>query len=327
MTQMTAVFQQRYGDPDRLAVATIRRPQPGPSEVVVEVKAAGLSPGDRAMVTGVPYVNRLAASGLARPGNPVPGFDCAGIVSAVGSEVEGLAIGDRVFGNAPGSLAEFAIAQPHQLAAIPTGWSFVEAATVPESGCVALQAVRDKGGVEAGQRVAIVGAGGGVGCHALQIARSRGAHVTAVCGTRMLEQVRSLGADDVVDYHTTALADTGRRYDVIIDAAGTTALHQLRDALTDHGRLVLVGSDHRHRWTGGLGRWARALLWSPFVPQGLQPFVARPLGDDDLAELVELMEAGDLEACVDRTFPLAETAEAMRYLDHRTSPGKVVVVP
>ena len=180
---------------------------------------------------------------------------------------------------------------------------------------------------ETGKRVAIVGAGGGVGCHALQIARSRGAHVTAVCGTRMLEQVRSLGADDVVDYHTTALADTGRRYDVIIDAAGTTALHQLRDALTDHGRLVLVGSDHRHRWTGGLGRWARALLWSPFVPQGLQPFVARPLGDDDLAELVELMEAGDLEACVDRTFPLAETAEAMRYLDHRTSPGKVVVVP
>lgn len=326
MTAMQAMAQRRYGDPSRLRMSLVDRPEPGPTEVLVKVEAAGLSPGDRAMITGVPYVNRLAASGLRCPKHPIPGFDCAGVVSATGDAVTEFQVGDRIFGSASGSFAEYAVARQDQLAIVPDGWAFTEAAAVPESGCVALQAVRDRGKVEAGQHVAIVGAGGGVGSYAVQLAKAAGAHVTGVCGTRMLEAVLGLGADAVVDYTTGDLADTGQRHDVIIDTAGTSPLRRLRRALTTRGTLVLVGADHRHRVTGGLGRWLRALLWSPLVPQLLRPFVARPLNHDDLLQLVELMEMGQLKPCVDRTFALADAADAMHYLDHRDSPGKVVVV-
>jgi NADPH:quinone reductase-like Zn-dependent oxidoreductase len=325
MTTMTAVTQTTYGGPDRLTVSTVERPEPGPDEVLVEVRAAGLSPGDRAMLTGVPYVNRLAASGLRRPRRPVPGFDCAGVVRATGEAVTGFAVGDRVFGNAPASFAEYATAAQDQMAPIPDGWTFAQAAAVPESACVALQAVRTHARVEAGQRVAVVGAGGGVGCYSVQIAKAAGAHVTGVCGTRMLDGVRALGADDVVDYTTGELADTGATFDVIIDTAGRTPLPSLRRALRRGGTLVLIGADHHHRLTGGLGRWFRALLWSPVVPQRLRPVVARPLTHDHLEQLVVLMEQGKLTPCVDRTFPLREARDAMRYLDHRENPGKVVV--
>jgi NADPH:quinone reductase-like Zn-dependent oxidoreductase len=325
MTTMTAVTQTAYGGPDRLRICSAERPEPGPGEVLVEVRAAGLSPGDRAMLTGVPYVNRLAASGLRRPKHPVPGFDCAGVVRATGDGVTGLAVGDRVFGNAPASFAEYATTTQDQVAIIPEGWTFAEAAAVPESACVALQAVREHGRVRAGQRVAVVGAGGGVGCYAVQVAKAAGAHVTGVCGTRMLDGVRALGADEVVDYTTGELADAGASFDVVIDTAGRTPLRSLRRALRRGGTLVLIGADHRHRVTGGLGRWLRALLWSPAVPQRLRPVVARPLTHDHLDQLVELMEQGRLRPCVDRTFPLREAGDAMRYLDHRANPGKVVV--
>lgn len=322
---MTAAVQLSYGDVGRLRITSVERPRPGPSEVLVEVRAAALSPGDRAMITGVPYVNRLATGGVRRPAHPVPGFDCAGVVRETGPEATAFAVGDRVFGNACGSLAEYAIAAEDQLAVIPDGWSFVEAAAIPESGCVALQAVVDQGHVAAGRRVAVVGAGGGVGSSAVQIAAAVGAHVTAVCGARMLEEVRALGADDVVDHHRTGLADAGRTYDVVIDAAGTPPLRDLRRALTERGRLVIVGADHRHRLTGGLGRWLRALVWSAVVRQRLRPFVAKPLDAELLARLVDLMEQQRLRACVDRTFPLDEAVDAMRHLDHRVRPGKVVV--
>ena len=322
---MAAATQHAYGGPERLTISTVARPEPGPTEVLVEVRAAGLSPGDRAMVTGIPYVNRLAASGLRRPRRPIPGFDCAGVVCATGSEVTGFAVGDRVFGNAPGSLAEYALASQDELAPIPDGWGFVEAAALPESGGVALQAVRHRGRVGAGQHVAVVGAGGGVGSLAVQIASADGAHVTGVCGTRMLDQVRALGVDEVVDHTLVELVDTGRAYDVIIDAAGRTPLRRLRAALTRRGTLVLVGADHCHRVTGGLGRWLRALVWSAVVPQHLRPFVAEPLTRAHLDQLVELVERGRLRAVVDRTFPLEATADAMRELDHRARPGKVVV--
>ncbi|MCB0949488.1 MAG: NAD(P)-dependent alcohol dehydrogenase [Mycobacterium sp.] len=327
MGQMTAATQRSYGDPSRLTVTKVERPKPGPTDVLVEVRAAGISPGDRAMVTGIPYVNRLAASGPLRPRQPIPGFDCAGIVHSTGEEVTGFAAGDRVFGNGNGTLADFTVAPQEQLVSIPAGWTFAQAAAVPESGCVALQAVRDRGEIKPDHNVAIIGAGGGVGCFALQIAKAAGAHVTGVCGKRMLEEVRELGADDVIDYHVRSLADTGRSYDVIVDTAGATPLRHLRRALTKHGALVMVGTDHRHRVTGGLGRWLRAVLWSPLVSQRLRPFVARPLTGEDLEHLVRLMEAGQLRPCVDRTFPLADAAEAMHYLDHRASPGKVVVIP
>jgi deazaflavin-dependent oxidoreductase (nitroreductase family) len=271
---------------------------------------------------------RLTPIGSPRPaGTRPPGFDCAGVVHSTGEDVTEFSAGDAVFGNALGSLAEFALAKQDQLAAIPEGWSFEQAATVPESGCVALQAVRNRGDLREGQRVAVLGAGGGVGSHALQIAVATGAPVTAVFGTRMLDAVRELGATEVVDYRHRDLADTGHRYDLIIDTAGRTPLHTLRRALTRHGRLVLVGADHSRRVTGGLGRWVRALIWSPFVPQQLRPFVARPLDRSCLDELVELMATKQLTPCVDRTFPLSEAAEAMHHLDHRGSPGKVVVRP
>ena len=322
---MRAIAQFTYGDAGQVTLTEVERPEPGPDEVLLEVRAAALSPGDRAMITGIPYVNRLAASGLRRPKHPIPGFDCAGVVAAVGDDVTELAVGDRVFGNAPGSFAEYAVASSQQLARIPAGWSFAEAAAVPESGCVALQAVRERAGVTAGQRVAVIGAGGGVGSYAVMLAKDAGAHVTGVCGTRMLEAVRALGADEVVDYTTGDLADTGRRFDVIIDAAGRTPLGRLNRALERHGTALLIGADHGHRVTGGLGRWLRALVWSPFVPQHLRPFVARPLGRDDLHALVALMEQGRLRPCMDRTFPLEDAADALRYLDHRARPGKVVV--
>jgi NADPH:quinone reductase-like Zn-dependent oxidoreductase len=323
---MKAVTQFTYGGPERLTLSVVEHPSPGPMEVLVEVRAAGLSPGDRAMITGVPAVNRLAASGLRRPKHPIPGFDCAGVVAEVGDEVTRFAAGDRVFGNAPGSFAEYAIADQDELAIIPDGWTFEAAAAIPESACVALQAVHDHGAVEAGHRVAVVGAGGGVGCYAVQIAKAAGAHVTGVCGTRMLDDVRALGVDEVIDYTAEGLDEAARRYDVIVDTAGKTPLRQLRRALTGRGKLVIVGADHRHRLTGGLGRWIRAVIWSPFVPQRLRPIVARPLGRNHLERLVELMEHGQLEACIDSTFPLADAAEAMRRLDHRDRPGKVVVV-
>lgn len=322
---MTAVVQEVYGGPERLTIATVERPEPGPDEVLIAVRAAGLSPGDRAMCTGIPYVNRLATGGLRRPRRPIPGFDCAGVVCATGHAVTGFAVGDRVFGNAPGSFAEYAIASPGQLALLPDRCGFPEAAAIPESGCVALQAVREHGHVGVGERVAVIGAGGGVGSCALQLAGIAGAHVTGVCGTRMLEAVRALGADEVVDYSRTDLADTGGVFDVIIDTAGTTPLRRLRRALAPSGRLVIVGADHRHRVTGGLGRWIRALLWTPVVPQRLRPFVARPVDRAQLDELVGLVETGRLAPCVDRTFPLEAAADAMRYLDHRARPGKVVV--
>lgn len=322
---MKAVTQEVYGGPDRLTISTVERPVPGPGEVLVAVAAAGLSPGDRAMITGVPYVNRLAAGGLRRPRHTIPGFDCAGIVCATGDAVVGFDVGDRVFGNAPGSLAEYAIASSDQLALIPDSCELTEAAGIPESGCVALQAVRDHGHVQAGQRVAVIGAGGGVGSYALQIAKAADAHVTGVCGTRMLDAVRAIGADEVLDYTITDLAGTGRSFDVIIDTAGTTPLRRLRRALTRHGTLIIVGADHGRRVTGGLGRWLRALLWSPMIPQRLRPFVARPLDSTHLAQLVELVESGGLRPCVDRAFPLEAAADAMRYLDHRFRPGKVVI--
>lgn len=321
---MRAAVQRVYGDTDRLRLTEVDRPTPAHHEVLVAVRAAGLSPGDRAMLTGIPYINRLAASGLRRPKHPVPGFDCAGVVTEVGGDVTSVEIGDRVFGNAPGSFAEFAIAAEDQLAPIPSGWSFVDAAAVPESGCVALQAVRDHAEITADQQVAVVGAGGGVGCYVVQLAAGLGAHVTAVCGTRMVDAVRSLGAERVLDYSVDELTGV-RQFDVIIDAAGRGSLRSLRRALTPHGRLVIVGADHRHRFTGGLGRWLRALCWSPFVSQRLRPFAARPLGRADLAALVRLMEEGTLRPSVDRTFLLDDAAAAMAHLDHRQSPGKVVV--
>lgn len=322
---MRAVTQYAYGGTDRLSLRDVAQPGCGPGEVRIRVRAAGLSPGDRSMITGVPYVNRLAASGVRRPKNPIAGYDVAGVVESVGSSVTRFETGDDVFGIAESSFAEYAVAAEEQLAHKPATWSFVEAAAVPESGCVALQAVRDQGNVQHGDRVAIVGAAGGVGSYAVQIAKSLGARVTGVCGATKLDAVLQIGADEVVDHTSQNLAEVGEPFDVVIDTAGKTPLRCLRRALTTRGRLVIVGSDHSHRFTGGLDRWIRALLWSPFVRQTLRPFVARPLASTDLEDLRDRMARGDLVPVVDRSFTFADVAEAMDYLDHRDGVGKVVL--
>lgn len=322
---MRAAVQRQYGGHDLLTIDEVESLEIGADGVLVKVKAAAVSPGDRAMLTGVPYVNRLAVSGLRRPKFPVPGYDVAGVVEAVGDGVATLRVGDRVFGNAPGSLAEFAATTEDQLAPIPSGWSFEEAAGVTESGCVALQAVDDQAEIAAGQEVAVIGAGGGVGCFALQLAKARGAAVTAVCGTRMVEDVDALGVDRVVDYTRSDLTQTGVAYNVIIDTAGKTPLSDLRQALASDGRLIIVGADHSRRITGGLGRWLRALLWSPLVSQRLRPFAASKLSADHLHELAELMESGALRPVIDRVFAFEDTADALNYLDRRDRPGKVIV--
>lgn len=324
--RMTAVVQVGYGDSSGLELTEVERPDVAHNEVLIAVRAAAVSPGDRAMVTGVPYINRMAASGLRRPSNPIPGFDVAGVVVDAGASVTRFAFGDAVFGTAAGSFAEYVAAAEDQLVSIPSGWSFEEAAAVPESGSVALRAVRDHAAIRPGQRIAVLGAGGGVGSHAIQIAKAFGASVTGICGSEKVAGVRELGADAAYDHHDHDLARAGHRYDVIIDTAGKAPLRELRRALTPTGRLVIVGADHSHRLTGGIGRWFRALIWSPFIRQQLHPFAAGPTTLDDLEELRDLMVRGDLVSVVDRTFPLAAAADAMRYLDHRTRPGKVVVV-
>lgn len=211
------------------------------------------------------------------------------MICATGEGVAGYEIGDRVFANAAGSFAQFAVASPDQLACITRRCSFIDAAGIPESGVVALQAVTDHGRVVAGQRLAVVGAGGGVGSYAVQIAKAAHAHVTGVCAPRKRDAVRALGAD-VVAQDISASVDGGGRFDVIIDTAGTIRLRRLRHALTPNGTLVIVGADLRHRATGGLGRWIRALLWTLFVSRHLRPFIAQPVDRRDLDRLVELVE-------------------------------------
>ena len=323
---MKAITQDRYGGPELLSIDDVDRPVCGNDQVLIEVRAAGLSPGDRAYFSGVPYINRLAASGLRQPKAPIPGYDVAGIVEAVGRSVTRFEAGDEVFGNAPGSFAEFVVAAEDQLAHKPDSWSFEQAAAVPESGGVAIQAVCDRGQVQKDHRVAIIGASGGVGSYAVQIAKSQGAHVTGVCGPTKVDSVTAIGADAVIDYTRHDLTKTRHHYDVIIDTAAKTPLRQLRRALTDQGRLVIVGANHDHRVTGGLGRWLRALLWSPFVSQTLRPFAAKPLTHAYLEDLRDLMENGDVVPVVDRAFTMDEAADAFRYLDHRAGTGKVVLL-
>ena len=301
-------------------------PPLAPDEVLVHVGAAAISPGDRALVTGVPYVNRLTGAGLRRPENAIPGFDVAGTVDVVGSAVTGLAVGDEVCGSAQGARTDLAVAEAGQLARRPDGWSRFDAAAVPVSGCVALQAVRDRAAIGADDEVAVIGAGGGVGTYVTQLAVARGARVTAVCGTDKVMGVAALGVDEVIDHHLRDLRDVGRSFDIVIDTVGRTPLRRIVPMLTPTGHLVILGADHTRRVTGGLGRWLRAIVWSVASRRRLHPFVARPLDAPLLADLVDEMVQGHLRPAVDDTFTLSETARAFEYLDHRTRPGKVVII-
>jgi NADPH:quinone reductase-like Zn-dependent oxidoreductase len=321
---MKAIVQDRYGSADVLEFRDIEDPVVGDGDVLVRVYAAGCGPDVWHVMTGMPYMARLAI-GLRRPKIGVRGWDVAGTVEAVGADVKDFRPGDAVMGTAEGSFAELVIARPDKLVAKPAGLSFEQAAAVPVSGTTALRAVHDEGKVQPGQTVLVIGAAGGVGSLVAQIAKAFGGKVTAVSSTSKADLVRSIGADDVIDYTREDFTDGARRWDVIIDTAGRRPLSQLRRALTPKGTLVIVGGDGGGHWTGGFFRgMLRAPLVSLFVGQKLGGLNTK-IEQDDLQALRELIEAGKVTPVIDRTYPLIEAPDAIRYLAEGHAGGKIVI--
>ena len=323
---MQAIVQDVYGTvPEEvLRLDVVERPAVEDDEILVRVAAAGVDRGTWHLMAGLPYLVRAVGFGLRSPKERVPGLDVAGTVEAVGRSVTGFEPGDEVFGIAGGSFAEYAVASPDKLAPKPAALSFEQAAAVPVSGLTALQGLRDQAGLEAGQTVLIVGASGGVGTYAVQIAKALGAEVTGVCSTAKVAMVRALGADHVIDYSEADFADGGHRYDAILDIGGNRSLSDLRRALAPDGRLVIVGGEEGGRWFGGIDRQLRAVLVSPLVSQKLGTFVSSE-NAEDLTTLADLVESGEIEPAVDRTYPLREAASAMRHLIDGQARGKVVL--
>jgi NADPH:quinone reductase-like Zn-dependent oxidoreductase len=320
---MRAVVRDAYGTVDVLRVEETAKPVADDGEVLIRVLAAGVDQGVWHLMAGMPYAMRLAGFGLRAPKNAWLGYDVAGRVEAVGAHAGAFRPGDAVFGTCRGSFAEYAVARADRLALKPDEVSFEQAAATPTSGYTALQAVRDHGKVEAGQRVLVIGAGGGVGTFCVQIAKVDGAEVTGVCGTAKTEVVRSIGADNVIDYTKENAVDGRNRYDVILDIAGNRPLSQLRHALTPRGTLVIVGGEDAGNWLG-VRRQLRAAAVSPFIGQKLGFFVAKQRSRD-LEELRDLLTTGAVRAVVDRTFPLDEVPQAISYLRGGHARGKVVI--
>ena len=321
--RMWAIVQKEYGTADVLHLSEVERPAARDDEVLVEGRAAGLDRGTWHLMAGLPYAARLVV-GLRAPRREVAGLDVAGVVVAVGSAVTRFKPGDEVFGIGKGSFAEFAAARESKLARKPSNLSFEQAAAVPVSGMTALRGLTDVGRLQAGEKVLIVGASGGVGSYAVQIAKALGATVTGVCSTSKLDLVRSLGADHVIDYTRDDFAEGETRYDLILDIGGNSPLSRLRRALTPRGTLVIVGGEDGGRWIG-MGRQLRALALSPFVGQRLT--ILGPKEDHTVLErLTELIESGQLVPVVERTYPLSDTPEAMRHLEAGRARGKLVIL-
>jgi len=325
-TTMKAIVQDAYGSADVLELRDIDQPVPKDDEVLVQVHAAGLHRGDWHVMTGLPYLIRIVvpALGLRKPKVPVRGMDVAGRVAAVGKDVTRFRPGDAVFGWCDGSFAEYACAPEDNLAPKPANLSFEQAAAVPISGFAALQGLRDQGQVQPGQQVLIIGAAGGVGSFAVQLAKAFGAEVTGVCSTTQADLVRSLGADDVIDYTRDDITDGTRHWDLILDTAGRRTLSQLRRALTPRGTLVIVGGEGAGRWLGGFDRNLRAPVLSRFVSQRLRMLASKER-QGDLQTLRELIEAGKLTPIIGRTYPLREVPEAIRHLEAGHTRGKLVI--
>ena len=319
---MTAVVRDSYGAAEVMHLSRIERPIAKDKEVLVRVNATGHDWDVWHMMSGRPYVIRLF-TGLRRPRNPVAGLDLAGTVAAVGAGVTRFQIGDEVFGYGRGSFAEYATAKEDKLAQKPAGFSFAEAAVLPVSAVTALQGLRDAGRIKSGQKVLITGASGGVGSYAIQLAKAFGADVTGVCSTSKMSLVRSLGADHIIDYSGQDIAQGNSRYDVILDFAGNPAISLLRRALTPHGTAVIGGGEHGGNVTG-MRRALCAQVLSPFISQRLTMFASRGRATD-LERISELINAGALSPCVDKTLPLEQTAEAMRYLEAGKIRGKVAI--
>lgn len=321
---MRAIQQRRYGGSEQLALTEVPNPTPGPHDVVVRVRAAGVDRGTWHLMAGHPYAVRLAF-GLRRPKHPVPGRDVAGVVAEVGSQVSAVSLGEEVIGTADGSFAELAVVPESRVARKPASLSFEEAATLPISGLTALQAVRDAGGVRPGGRVLVIGASGGVGSYAVQVAAAYGAQVTGVASGGKADLVRSLGATSVIDYSCEDL-DDGTRYDVVLDIAGLRPIRHLRRLLTDTGTLVVIGGEGGDRWLGGTHRQLAALALSPFVRQRLTPLLSNE-NADDLDALVQLVDAGRVRPALERTYALHEAAKAIDHVAAGHARGKVAVTP
>jgi NADPH:quinone reductase-like Zn-dependent oxidoreductase len=321
---MKAMVRDTYGSPDLLELRDIDLPECADDEVLVRVHAAGVGRDVWHVMTGLPYPIRLAGFGFRAPKNPVIGSDMAGVVEAVGKSVSRFQPGDEVFGIGKGSYAEYVCALEDKLAPKPANLTFEQAAVVPIMGSTALQALRDHGKALPGQELLIIGASGGVGTYAVQIAKAFGALVTGVCSTKKVEMVRSIGADHVIDYTREDFAEGGTRYDLILDIGGNSSLARLRSALASRGTLVITGGEGGGRWLGGTDRQVRAMLLSPFVGQKLGTFVNKE-NHEDLLVLKDLIESGKITPVIDRSYPLAEVPEAMRYLEAGHARGKVVI--
>jgi len=338
---MRAIVQHRYGTvPEEvLRLERIARPRPAAGEVLVKVMAAGVDRGTWHMMAGQPYLMRLGL-GFRGPRNRVPGLDVAGTVVATGPGVTRFAVGDEVFGIARGSFAEYAVAREAKLARKPAALTFAQAAAFAVSGLTALQGLRDAGRLRTGQKVLVIGASGGVGSYAVQLAKVFGAEVTGVCGTAKTDLVRAIGADHVIDYHKQDFADGRERYDLILDIGGNTPLSRLRQALTPRGTLVIAGGEgatgkggtgkggtgkggKRAQWTG-MGRQLRALALSLLIRQRLTTFISTHR-QPDLETLRQLTESGQVTPVVEQTCPLTEVPQAIRRLHAGQVRGKLAI--
>jgi NADPH:quinone reductase-like Zn-dependent oxidoreductase len=323
-SKMQAIVQDTYGSAGVLRLAHISLPEIAAGEVLLRVHAAGLDRGSWHLMTGRPYLLRVVF-GMGKPKNPVRGREVAGTVVAVGPAVTRFSPGEEVFGIGRGTFAEYAAAGEDKLARKPANATFEQAAVAPVSALTALQALTDAGRVKRGDKVLVIGASGGVGSHAVQLAKAFGAEVTGVCSAAKLDLVHSLGADHVIDYTSEDFADGAHRYDLILDIAGNPGPSRLRRALTPTGTAVLVGGEEGGSLTGGLGRQLRARALSLFVRQRLTTVLCRERSAD-LERLTELIEAGKLTPSVDRTFPLDQVPQAMRYLAAGKARGKVAII-
>ncbi|MCP3975677.1 MAG: NAD(P)-dependent alcohol dehydrogenase [bacterium] len=318
---MRAIVQNKYGSPDTYELEEIARPTADEGQVLIRVYAAGVNPADWHMMTGTPRLVRIGGGGFLKPKANVPGLDLAGRVEAVGDGVTEFQVGDDVFGEAGRGYAEYATAAVRQIVSKPANLTFEEAAAVPIAALTALQGLRDKGQIEAGQRVLVNGASGGVGTFAVQIAKAFGAEVTAVASTRNLEMVKSIGADHVIDYTEEDFTKSGQ-FDLVFDAVGTRSLSDCRRALTPAGRYVAAsGPKASHKM---LGRMLAMMVRSMRRPQKMMSMLAKST-PDDLAALRDLLESGEVTPVMDRTYPLDQAADALRYQGEGHAQGKTVI--
>jgi NADPH:quinone reductase-like Zn-dependent oxidoreductase len=324
---MKAVVYTKFGSPDVLEIRDIKKPEPNDDQVLVKVRATSVNPYDWHFIEGTPYIMRAMMVGLRKPKDPRLGVDYAGTVEAVGKNVTQFKPGDEVFGGRGGAFAEYLVARADKSITLkPANVTFEQAAGVALAGSTALQGLRDGGHVQPGQKVLINGASGGVGTFAVQIAKSLGAEVTGVCSGRNVDLVRSLGADHIIDYTKEDFMKGEQRYDVILDNVGTQPLSGFRRVLTSKGYYVMIGGGGPNdgKWIGPMGRPVKAMFMSPFISQKMGMFMAQQ-SKDDLVILADLMQSGKVKPVIDRTYPLSQIADAIRYLEQGHARGKVVV--